>query len=483
MSAKKSKMLNINQAFMDEMGQSLIHGKFKKVFSMLEPITEFPANAAIGLLTFRAWSRFQLGIDIKTSIRELEIVADMMQKQASGFQPEYLPLRYLIELYIVDNQYDKARELITIVLEKNNKDEIIWGLLAYLHFFYAEYHAAKYAYQQVINFTKDKNQVAVSNFRIAYIDLCLGNYDIGFKAYENRHDIFPTLEIKGIEHKHWQGQELKNKTIIVLSEQGFGDVICFARYFSNLEKKGAKVIFLLNSGHQRIEKLCKGIIGISEIRFAEQYNLQVEEFDYYISLMSLPGILGLPESNRKAKRFLTKVPRIKKFDLIKKNNNLKIGLCWSSVTNPEQDKNSLIKKKKQLELKQLIPLLKLKQSEFISLQIIHAEVDEELMQKFKIMDLSDKQNDFSDTAALIKKLNIVITIDTAVAHLAGALGKPTWILLPLACDWRWQLNREDSIWYESVKLFRQTNKDDWGSVIERVVHQVGEINKKSSENK
>jgi hypothetical protein len=151
-------------------------------------------------------------------------------------------------------------------------------------------------------------------------------------------------------------------------------------------------------------------------------------------------------------------------------DQLKVGLAWAGSATHTNDK------RRSLALKQLAPLASATSVQFFSLQKgSAAQKAIEDAGPLNVLDFSDKLTDFADTAALIENLDLIITVDTAVAHLAGALGKPVWVLLPFVPDWRWLLDREDSPWYPTMRLFRQTNIGEWDAIIARVAECLAEF--------
>ena len=255
----------------------------------------------------------------------------------------------------------------------------------------------------------------------------------------------------------WLGKgSLHNKTLLVESEQGFGDVIQFVRYIPMLENIGAKVIL-------EVPKVMTSIIKSLHGNFLviEKGKL-LPHFDYHISIMSLPlafntSINSIPASipylfSDKTKREYWN----KKFN---KKIKPRIGLVWSGSINHTNDKN------RSLLLKDFEPILQLP-FEFHSIQKEVRENDQKTLFEFnQVHQHQDELNDFSDTAALIEEMDLIISVDTSVAHLAGALGKNVWILLSYHPDYRWMLDRKDSPWYPTCTLFRQSKIDDWSDVV------------------
>lgn len=280
--------------------------------------------------------------------------------------------------------------------------------------------------------------------------LLTGNYAEGWKEYEwrwKKRDF--TSPLRHFDQPTWGGERCPGKTILVHAEQGFGDTIQFCRYLPFLTDMTGKVIFechpellrLMQSLHPDIQLIARDSIP--------------PPFDVQVPLLSLPGLFTNDE-----KSIPVSVPYL--FSAPQKSESwashfraessaLKIGLCWEGKSYPDPARSC--------PRNELVPLETLEGVAWYSLQYGKSDLP------FPMNNVISQVEDFSDTAAIISHLDLVITIDTAVAHLAGALGKEVWLLLPYAPDWRWLLNRTDSPWYPTMKLLRQTVRNRWDDVI------------------
>lgn len=296
--------------------------------------------------------------------------------------------------------------------------------------------------------------------------LLSGNYKEGWKEYEWR------LKVKDFLYLHrdfprpvWDGSDITGKTILLHAEQGFGDTIQFIRYAPLVREKGAKVIV---ECQKELAPLMRNIEGIHRLIVRSE---QLPEFDLHYPLLSLPL-----QFDTTLESIPAKIPYISADkQLIKKwrekvlpdNSKLKVGIVWSG--NPDNIKI----RSKSCSLEAYSPFADLDDVTFYSLQKGKAaEQVKHTPAGMKLIDYTEELKDFADTAALIENLDLVISVDTAVAHLAGALGKPVWTLLPFAPDWRWMLQREDSPWYPSMRLFRQSPLGEWQSVIARITKEL-----------
>lgn len=285
--------------------------------------------------------------------------------------------------------------------------------------------------------------------------LLLGRYEEGFAEYlwrwqtanfQNRRRRSPAPE--------WNGQELAGKTILVQGEQGFGDTIQFARYLPLLAARGAQVIALVQEPLRRLFATLPdiaGVIGLEEVMPAH---------DYQTTVMSLPQLCGTTAAN-----ILAELPYLsadaglvaKWQEKLATLPGRKIGIVWAG--RPEYTMDKL----RTIPVKALLPLARVEGISLVSLQQGTPAAD-------KTLPAFDPGalDDFADTAALMANLDLVITVDTAAAHLAGALGKPVWLLLPAQAEWRWGLSGDTSPWYPTMRLFRQQKVGNWADLSKRV---------------
>ncbi|MEG4317755.1 MULTISPECIES: tetratricopeptide repeat protein [unclassified Microcoleus] len=290
--------------------------------------------------------------------------------------------------------------------------------------------------------------------RLAFALLLTGNFQPGFAEYESRWQT-QELEQQYCDSPLWDGSDLQGKTILLHPEQGFGDAIHFIRYAPLVKQKGGQVMVAC---HQSLKRLFEQVAGVDNVVTNPQNLL---DFQVQAPLLSLPRILGTTLENIPANiPYLTPPPDGKLF--LESNDRLKVGIVWAG--GPLHRKNH----ERSCKLTDFMKFLDVPGASFYSLQKDLSAGDLTLLNQHKIPDLSEHCIDFADTAAIISQLDLVICVDTAIAHLAGALGKPVWILLSFMPDWRWMLEREDSPWYPTVRLFRQSKAGDWDAVGDRL---------------
>ncbi len=298
-----------------------------------------------------------------------------------------------------------------------------------------------------------------ANLNKGFCLLQLGRLEEGWKQHEWRAQcgLLPTRPLG--ERPRWLADApVAGKTLFLWWEQGLGDTIQFSRYAKLAEARGAKVILSVQQPLQTLLKqLGPGIQVIGP-------NETAAEFDHHSPMMSLPLAFGTTlETIPAQQRYLAPDEDLRRAwaGRLPRNSRPRIGVVWSGRPTHKNDRN------RSLELRQLLPIVG-PDAEWFCLQKEIRASDRIALQQSSIANFSDDLRDFSDTAALVDLMDLVITVDTSVAHLAGAMGKPVWILLPYNPDWRWLLDRPDSPWYPSARLFRQPRPGDWASVIDAV---------------
>jgi hypothetical protein len=300
--------------------------------------------------------------------------------------------------------------------------------------------------------------LSLAKWNKAFVLLLLGDYVQGWKLYEWRWETCQKEFRRHFDQALWLGdRSIEGKTLLIYAEQGLGDFIQFCRYALMAEALGAKVVLEVPAPMLSLMETLKG-----DFTIVEKYKA-LPHFDLQCPMMSLPlAFKTLVQTIPGATPYL-EVDRAKKErwrQRLGDKKALRVGVAWSG---------SDINKKRTISLQQLEPLLQLP-FEFHSVQKAVSAEDIVMLSNRDCVHLHhDELRDFSDTAALISEMDLVISIDTASAHLAGALGKPVWVMLPLAPDFRWLTDRKDSPWYPTAKIFRQVALDEWSNVITDVV--------------
>lgn len=301
-----------------------------------------------------------------------------------------------------------------------------------------------------------------SQFNLAVAYLMTGNYQQGWPQYEWR---WQYEHLAGTLPKYsqprWTGQDLKGKTILVQGEQGHGDNIQFVRFLYNLHVMGARLKLKVTDG--LIPLLSAGSI----IERVMRYDEEDTDFDYWVPIMSIPGILGITLDNlpRPLSYLNADMGSQKQWlDVLGPKTRMRVGLAWSGR------RDAWLNQHKGMPFEQVVELIRANPHyEWINLQIDATEEESNTLTELGVRQFPGAIRSFAETAALIMAMDVVISVDTAIAHLSGSLGRPTWIMLNwFGQDWRWLTEREDSPWYSTARLFRQPAQDDWPSVIKKV---------------
>jgi tetratricopeptide (TPR) repeat protein len=301
---------------------------------------------------------------------------------------------------------------------------------------------------------------------LSYLHLMTGNFEVGWSQREARWDTrFRSPIYPNFTQPMWRGDEsIEGKTILIQVDEGLGDTIQYARYMPMLAERGAKVVLVVEDA---IYPLLSGLEGVSQCFPRSIQSLPA--FDLHCPICSLPlafrtRLETIPSGSSYLPR--PSQSRVQAWEerlqgCMAPGRKLRVGLVWSGNAKHVNDHN------RSIPLQMLSRLLDVDAS-FLSLQKDPRPADRALLEQSDIVDLTSHFTDFAETAALVSCLDLVITVDTSVAHLAAALGCPTWILLPYMPDFRWLLDRDDSPWYPTARLFRQTGTRDYGEVLDRV---------------
>ena len=297
--------------------------------------------------------------------------------------------------------------------------------------------------------------------------LQLGDYENGWKEYEWRWRRTKS-PMRPLPRPMWDGSSLEGNTILIWSEQGLGDTVQFSRYVPLVKEKGGTVALECPSP---LLKLMARFGGVDQLVPEGQ---PLPPFDCHVPLMSLPRLFATRlESVPAPKSYITaQADRVERWrEAMQSTDGLKIGLAWQGNPHHQWDRH------RSLPLKQLAPLAELANVRLYSLQRgPGVEQIAGVSGKIRIVDLLDPAwtdaEAWAEVAAIMVNLDLVITVDTATAHVAGALGVRTWGLLAALCDWRWLQGREDTPWYPAMRLFRQDRLGEWAPVIERVAKEV-----------
>lgn len=311
-------------------------------------------------------------------------------------------------------------------------------------------------------------QNADFRYNLSHALLITGQYEEGWPAFEARFQCGVDIPERG--RPWWRGEPLEGRTVLLYGEQGHGDAIQFIRYAPLVARAGGRVVVECLPALTRLFARVEGVAEVHPLGGATN-------FDLFCPLMSLPTLFGttlvtvpaevpyLDGTAASEDRFAGLWPA--------GDGTLTVGLVWAGDPHVADARWSRADKRRSIPLSGFAPLLDIPGLHLVSLQKgTAAEQASQAPFAGRILNLMDQAADFADTAALVRRLDLVISVDTAVAHLAGALGVPVWVLSRFDGCWRWITGREDSPWYPTARVFRQDRLDDWQPVLGRVAAEL-----------
>lgn len=306
--------------------------------------------------------------------------------------------------------------------------------------------------------------MVTARFNLGICHLLMGDFATGFQLYENRWQ-FEHLAgtLPNWPQPQWAAQDLQGRRVLVLGEQGHGDIIQFVRFVPALVARGAQVLVLVTDGLVPLLAQCRLLAGCT----VAGYRDPLPEFDYWIPMMSLPRVLGITlDSLERPVRYLDADGGQQQswHERLGPKQGLRVGFCWSGRP------DSWVNRHKSVPFDLMLDMIRANpQHEWINLQVDADAQQQQALVQAGAQVWPGTIHDWSDTAALIQNLDVTVGMDTAVSHLSAALGRPTWIMLSCyAVDWRWLLGRGDSPWYDTAKLFRQARRGDWTTVVAQI---------------
>lgn len=335
-----------------------------------------------------------------------------------------------------DGRLDLAETLVRRAIAADPASRAAHRQLAELLERQGRFDEAEAAYRRVLQLAPRDPSTAMT---LGQLLLSQGRYEEGFALFEGRFGLTPERAKPDLPYPEWRGEDVAGKTVLIWIEQGFGDQIQFARFAPRLKALGADVTLLC------LQPLARLFAASLEVRVvATSGRIEFPDPDYWVMTCSLAWRLGVGPQDIPAEPYLrapSPGPTLPA--------GFKVGLMTAGSPAHANDENRSLPAAQAARLKAMAPT---------------------------VIDLSPASTgarDFADTAAVIAQLDLVVSVDTSVAHLAGAMGKPCWVLLPeIGVDWRWFRGRTDSPWYPSARLYRQSNPGDWGEVVDRVLADV-----------
>ena len=348
--------------------------------------------------------------------------------------------------------------------------------------------AAITAYDQVLKILPDS---AETRFNRSLSLLLTEKYEEGWMEYEQRFSNVNNSNIK-LNKKdayRWDGASFAGKRLLVVDEQGIGDTLQFIRYLPMVKELGGTVIFETIGSLMR---LLENFQGIDELWNRSSVEISDLDFDLYIPLMSLPGIFKttLETIPAKVPYIFPHTAKVRYWRQKLNTGAIKVGIVWAGKTTTEYRQTRMsglehldlgwagqpacnFASKRLARLDNFVPLTKTEGIQLYGLQKGNAADQARTFSgSVNVINLCEESTDFSEVAAAMESLDLIVSVDTAMAHLAGAMGKPVWVLIPFVADWRWMLTREDSPWYPTMRLFRQSEKNEWEDVFQRVAGEL-----------
>lgn len=323
---------------------------------------------------------------------------------------------------------------------------------------------ANRCYDKTIEFDPDYSS---AHWNRAIASLLAGDMEKGWEDFNWRYKHFEREKLfpHNYHQPRWQGQSFVGQRLLVYCEQGHGDAIQFIRYLPIVKQLGGTVLL---ETWETLQTLFSSVKGVDELYVIDKNRPCPEQFDFAVSIMDLPYIFKTTLSTipNQVPYLETDMEAVQQHRKSFESGRLKVGLVWAGNPQHGNDKN------RSVTLEGFADILSIPGISFYSLQKGQAQKQLDQVVMNRPTDMGTGLNNFRDTANVIAALDMVISVDTAVAHLAGAMGKEVWTLLPFAPDWRWMIERCDSPWYPSMRLYRQPKIGDWNSVFEKLTHDL-----------
>jgi tetratricopeptide (TPR) repeat protein len=391
-------------------------------------------------------------------------------RQALKFDPQFtMALNNLGSTLLDQGQVDEAVRCFREVLRLDPNDANAHNNLGVALKEIGQFEEALACHERALYLQPDSTCAhwihASARWNLSLLRLLKGDFREAWPDFEYQWLIFGAVP-RHVDRPRWDGSSLEGKTILLHPEQGLGDTLHFIRYAPMVKDRGGTVLF---ECQPPLLRLLEGVAGIDQLIAR---GAPLPHFDVQAPLMSLPGLFGTTLATIPAAiPYVNACPTLVLEWRKELPPGFKIGIAWQG--NPEHAGD----RRRSVPLRYFESLARLQGVRLVSLQ--KGPGTDQLpqwignpSQVFSVLDLHNRLETFADTAAVMMNLDLIVTVDTAVAHLAGALGVPAWVLLPFAPDWRWLLERSDSPWYPTLRLFRQSRRGDWGEVFDRLVAQI-----------
>lgn len=401
--------------------------------------------------------------------------AEVACRQALTFDPYCVSAQITLGMALLNSgRLAEAQAPLDVALRNHGIHPLAHFGLAFLLQEQGHMAEAETLLRQII--TRDPSNV-YAQWNLSLLLLANGRYEEGWALHELRriirHDGLFITPPPAVAFPEWRGEPLEGKTMIVMPEQGFGDTLQFCRYLPMLKRLGLKRLSVVCPS--ALGSLMQAVDGV-DMCIASADAADLPAHDYWCFMMSLPFRFNTTINTVPAAVPYLHTPqdRLKAWQNRLPSDGFKVGLVWAGNPRAAMPQNNAIDRRRSLDVRAFLPLLQVPDVVFVSLQMGDAARSQlaALPQAIRPLDPMGDVADFSDTAAIIECLDLVITVDTSIAHLAGGLGRPVWILSRFDACWRWLRNRQDSPWYPSARLFGQQTLGEWGDVIERITREL-----------
>ena len=415
-------------------------------------------------------ARVNLGVVLR-ELGELDAAEEEL-RAAVAERPEFVPALANLGLVLGDlDRPEDAAEVLEKAAGLSPKAAEVHFALAGAYSAMYRLEEAKASYRRALAL---QPEFVITRWNLSHLELRTESFHEGWELFESRWAIEPLASRRWSgSAPQWAGEDLRGKTLCVFSEQGFGDTLQFVRYVPLAVERGATVILRVQP---ELVRLAATLAGVQDVGPAGG---PPPACDYYCPIMSLPRAFGTTLATIPAAvPYFAADPRAVEAwrRRLGAGGGLRVGLVWSSGIRHYERSIFYAGVAKSMTLAQFAPLGRVPGVQFYSLQ--KGEPAREAARPpagLRLVDLAGELADFSDTAALIDALDLVISVDTAAVHVAGALGKPVWNFVKYHACWRWLRARPDSPWYPSMRLFRQPEPGDWTSVVEAAATALGEL--------
>ncbi|MEO8037154.1 MAG: tetratricopeptide repeat protein [Betaproteobacteria bacterium] len=405
----------------------------------------------------------QLWTDYGYFLQRMEALDDAATayRRALAIAPEHPgALNNLGMVLFEDNRVDEAESLLERAVERPDARPEAWSNLGNLRAAQGRVDEALASFDHAARAGLD---TADARFDRSLALLLAGRFAAGFAEYEERFRTTPWADVRqDWPAPRWRGEALAGRTLLLWAEQGLGDTLQFVRYAPALAQRGARIVLLVQPA---LRRLLTASMDATVLVPGDP----LPAIDFHCPLMSLPHAFGTTLETVPSAASYLRVPTeaaAAMAGVFTGTSAPRIGLVWAGNPTHRNDRN------RSLPFAALRPLLEATRATFVPLQMPGTVPEPEVPAHTHWLSVMHRVHDFADTAALLEQLDLLITVDTSVAHLAGGLGRPAWVLLPFAPDWRWMLDRPDTPWYPGLTLFRQRRAGEWAPVIEALTREL-----------